>query len=108
MPAVQDVHCKLEGVIRTAMMLRRGGCGISRHKACKIMMSKGFVEDSPAEHRRRISIGYERAYHNATWHTDRHATKDPRAKGDEPDHHLDDASRCVTGAALFRRQPRRM
>ena len=46
--AVLEVHGrKPEGVIRTAMGLRKEGRGISRYKICKIMKSKDLVEDSP-------------------------------------------------------------
>ena len=44
---------------------------------------------------------YERAYSNATWHADWHVIKDPRFSGINPITYLDDASRCVTGAAFF-------
>ena len=44
---------------------------------------------------------YERLYSNAMWHTDWHAMKDPRMKGLKLITYMDDASRCVTGAALF-------
>ena len=101
--AVLDVHGrKPEGVIRTAMRLRKEGHDISRYKAYKIMKSKGLVEDSPAKSRQRKWVRYERIYSNAMWHTDWHAMKDPRMKGMNLITYLDDASRCVTGAALFR------
>ncbi len=38
----------------------------------------------------------------AIWHTDWHAMKDTRMKGLNLIIYLDDASRCVTGDALFR------
>ena len=101
--AVLDVHGrKPAGVIRTAMRLRKEGHDISRYKAYKIMKSKGLVEDSPAKSRQRKWVRYERIYSNAMWHTDWHAMKDPRMKGMNLITYLDDASRCVTGAALFR------
>ena len=37
------------------------------------------------------------------WHTDRRVMKDPRMKGLNLITCLDDASRCVTGAELFRK-----
>ena len=45
---------------------------------------------------------YERLYSNAMWHTDWHIMKDPRMKGLNLITYLDDASRYVTGAALFK------
>ncbi len=36
------------------------------------------------------------------WHVDWHATRDPRLAGPSPVTFLDDSSRCVTGARLFR------
>ena len=47
--AVMEVHCKPDGVIRTATKLRKEGHGISHYKAYKIMKSKGLVEYSPAK-----------------------------------------------------------
>ena len=43
-----------------------------------------------------------RIYSNTMWHTDWHAMKDPRMKELNLITCLDDASRCVTGAALFK------
>ena len=96
--AVLYVHgSKPEGMIRTAMGLRREGHDISRHKAYKIMKSKGLVEESPAKSRQRKWVRYERIYSNADWH----AMKDSRMKGMNLITYQDNASRCVTGAALF-------
>ncbi len=101
--AVLGIHGrKPEGVIRTAMRLLKEGHDISRHKAYKTMKSKGLVEDFPAKSRQRKWVGYERIYSNAMWHTDWHAMRDPRMKGMNLIAYLDDAPRCVTGAALFR------
>ena len=66
------------------------------------MKSAGLITDSPAKSRQRKWARYERLYSNATRHTDWHAMKDPRMKGLNLITYLDDASRCVTGAALFR------
>ena len=46
-------------------------------------------------------VRYGRAYSNAMRHTDWHVIKDPRFSGMNPITYLDDASGCVTGAALF-------
>ena len=101
--AVLDVHGrKPEGVVRTAKRLRKEGHDISRHRAYGIMKSAGLVTDSPAKSRQRKWVRYERLYSNAMWHTDWHIMKDPRMRGLNLITYLDDASRCVTGAALFR------
>lgn len=101
--AVLDVHNrKPEGVVRTAKRLRKEGHNISRHRAYKIMKSKDMVADSTVKTKQRKWVRYERIYSNAMWHTDWHAMKDPRMKGLNLITYLDDASRCVTGAALFK------
>ena len=101
--AVLDVHGrKPEGVVRTAKRLRKEGCDISRHRTYGIMKSAGLATDSPAKSRQRKWVRYERLYSNAMWHTDWHIMKDQRMKGLNLITYLDDASRCVTGAALFR------
>ena len=101
--AVLDVHGrKPEGVVRTAKRLRKEGHDISHHRAYGIMKSAGLVTDSPAKLRQRKWVRYERLYSNAMWHTDWHIMKDPRMRGLNLITYLDDASRCVTGAALFR------
>ncbi|MYB47506.1 MAG: transposase family protein [Cenarchaeum sp. SB0662_bin_33] len=65
------------------------------------MKSKGMVTDSTIKNRQRKWVRYERIYSNAMWHTDWHTMKDPRMKELNLITYLDDASRCVTGAALF-------
>ncbi|MCE2508317.1 MAG: transposase family protein [Nitrosopumilaceae archaeon] len=65
------------------------------------MKSNGLVTASPAKSRQREWVRYERLYSNAMWHTGWHAMKDPRMRGLNLITYLDDASRCVTGAALF-------
>ena len=101
--AVLGAHnSRPEGVQRTAKRLRKKGYDISYAKVYKIMKSNGLVIDSPAKSRRRKWIRYERLYSNAMRHTDWHAMKDPRMKDLNLTTYLDDASRCVTGAALFR------
>ena len=100
--AVLDVHGrKPEGVVRTAKRLRKEGCDISRYRTYGIMKSNGLVTASPAKSRQRKWVRYERLYSNAMWHTDWHIMKDPRMKWLNLITYLDDASRCVTGAALF-------
>ena len=100
---VLDVHSrKPEGVVRASQRLRKEGHNISRYRAYGIMKSKGLVADSAAKTRQRKWVRYERIYSNAMWHTDWHAMKDPRMKTLNLITYLDDASRCVTGAALFK------
>ena len=100
---VLDVHGrKPEGVLRTARRLRKEGHDISYSRVYQIMKSNGLVVDSPAKSRRRKWVRYERLYSNAMWHTDWHVMKDPRMKDLNLITYLDDASRCVTGAALFK------
>ena len=89
-------------MVRTAKRLRKEGHNISRHRAYKIMKSKDMVADSTVKTKQRKWVRYERIYSNAMWHTDWHAMKDPRMKGLNLITCLDDASRCVTGAALFK------
>ena len=52
--------------------------------------------------RRQKEICYERKHSNSMWHTDWHVMKDPRFHGLSLITYLDDASRCVTGARLFK------
>ncbi len=100
--AVLDVHGrKPEGVVHTAKRLRKEGGDISRYRTYGIMKSNGLVTASPAKSRQRKWVRYERLYSNAMWHTDWHIMKDPRMEGLNLITCLDDASRCVTGAALF-------
>ena len=101
--AVLDVHNrKPEGVVRTSKRLRKEGHDISRYRAYGIMKSKGLVAETTAKTKQRKWVRYERIYSNAMWHTDWHAMNDPRMKGLNLITYLDDASRCVTGAALFK------
>ena len=94
-------HCRPEGVLRTAKRLRRDGYDISYAQVYAILKSKGLITTSPAKSKQRKWVRYERLYSNAMWHTDWHTMKDPRMKGLNLITYLDDASRCVTGAALF-------
>ena len=66
-----------------------------------VMKSNDLIVDSPAKSKRRKGIRYERLYANAMWHTDWHIMKDPRMMDLSLITYLDDASRCITGAALF-------
>ena len=97
----ESPRSQAEGVIRTAMILRKGERDISRHRACKTMKSKSPVEDSPAKARQRKRVMYERIYSNAMRHTDWHAIKGPRMQEVNLIPYLDDASRRIAGAALF-------
>ena len=97
--AVLDAHAlDPAGVLRTAKNL---GNHISHRRICRIMKSNGLIVSSPAKSRKRKWVRYERLYSNSMWHTDWHAMKDLRMKDLNLITYLDDASRCVTGAALF-------
>ena len=91
-----------DGVQMTVRRLRRAGCDISYVRVYGILKSNGLVTASPAKSRQRKWVRYERLYSNAMWHTDWHAMKESRMKGLNLVTYLDDASRCVTGAALFK------
>ena len=88
------------GVARTARALRRNH-DISYNCVYRILKKNGAVAESPAKSKRRKWVRYERMYSNAMWHTDWHAMKDPRFHDYQLVTYLDDASRCVTGAAFF-------
>ena len=98
-----DVHGrKPKGVLRTAKGLREEGHDIIYSRVYQIMKPNGLVIGFPAKSRKRKRVRYERLYSNAMWHTDWHVMKDPRMKDLNLITYLDDASRCVTGAALFK------
>ena len=100
---VRDTHRRWsDGVQPTVKRLRRAGCNMGYTKVYRILKSNCLVTASPAKSRQRKWMRYERPYSNAMWHTDWHIMKDPRMKGLNLITYLDDASRCVTGAALFR------
>ena len=100
---VLDTHRRWpDGVQLTVKRLRRAGCNIGYTKVYQILKSNGLVTASPAKSRQRKWVRYERLYSNAMWHTDWHTMKDPRMRGLNLITYLDDASRCVTGAALFK------
>ena len=90
------------GVARTSMNVRDAGHIISDRRTYRIMKDNGLVVPSAAKSKRRKWIRYERKYSNAMWHTDWHEMKDGRFRGFKLVTYLDDASRCVTGAALFK------
>ena len=99
---VLDIHRRWpDGVQLTVRRLRKSGSDISYVKVCRILKSNGLITASPAKSRQRKWVRYERLYSNAMWHTDWHTMKDPRMEGLHLITYLDDASRCVTGAALF-------
>lgn len=98
---IADMHQRHpSGVVRTARNLRRNH-DISYAAVYRVLKKSGAVEASAARSRRRKWVRYERAYSNAMWHADWHVIKDPRFSGMNLITYLDDASRCVTGAALF-------
>ena len=67
-----------------------------------IMKGNGLVTPSAAKSRKRKWVRYERRHPSSMWHTDRRIMKDPRFRGLNLITFLDDASRRVTGAALFK------
>ncbi len=89
------------GVLYTARRLRRR-LDISYCEVYRIMREHGLVTPSPAKSRPRKYVRFERRYSNAMWHVDWHTMKDPRFAGLNLVTFLDDSSRCVTGAGLFR------
>ena len=99
---VLDKHKREDvGVLRTAMNLRKSH-DISYSKVYRVMKENGLVVPSAAKSRRRKWIRYERKHSNSMWHTDWHVMKDPRFRGLNLITYLDDASRCVTCARLFK------
>ena len=99
---VLDEHRREDvGVLRTAMNLRKD-YDISYAKVYQVMKENGLVVPSAAKSRRRKWIRYERKHSNSMWHTDWHVMKDPRFRGLNLITYLEDASRCVTGARLFK------
>ncbi len=100
---VLDTHRRWpDGVQLTVKRLRKTGYNIGYTRVYHILKSNGMVTSSPAKSRQRKWVRYERLYSNAMWHTDWHVMKDPRMKGMNLITYLDDASRCVTGATLFK------
>ncbi len=87
-------------VLHMARRLRKDHV-ISYSSIYRIMKGNGLVTPSAAKSRKRKWVRYERGHSNFMWHTDWHIMKDPRFKGLNLITFLDDASRCVTGAALF-------
>ena len=88
------------GVTRITMELKKNH-DISYNRVYRILKKNGMAVASAAKSKRRKWIRYERVYANAMWYTDWHAMKDPRFHGYNLITYIDDASRCVTGAALF-------
>ena len=84
---------------RAAKRLREEGHGISRHRSYGII---GSVAGPAAKAKQRKWVRYGRIHPNAMRHADWHAMKDPRTSGLDPITCLDDASRRITGAALFK------
>ena len=95
-------QCRMRaGVQRTARALRAEHA-ISYGRVYRIMKDAGRVVPSPARSGRRKWIRFERRYSNAMWHVDWHGMKDPRFRGLNLVTYLDDSSRCVTGAGMFK------
>ena len=100
---VLDTHRRWPaGVQLTVKRLWRAGFNIGNAGACRILKSNGLATSTPAKSRQRKWVWYERIYSNAMWHTDWYTMRDPRMRGLALITYLDDASRCVTGAALFK------
>ena len=101
--AVLDA-CKTRpaGVARTAKYLRSKNIVISYNITYKIMKENKLVIPSAAKSRRRKWVRFERKYSNAMWHTDWHEMKEPRFRGYKLITYLDDSSRCVVAAAVFK------
>ncbi len=89
------------GVVHTARRLRRQH-DIIYYEVYRITRGHGLVTPSPAKSQPRKYVRFERKYSNAMWHVDWHAMKDPRFAGLNLVTFLDDSSRCVTGAGLFK------
>ena len=101
--AVLDAHKTLSaGVARIAKYLHDKNMVISYNTTYHIMKEHGMITPSPAKSRRRKWIRFERRYSNAMWHTDWHEMKDPRFRAWKLITFLDDASRCVVGASVFK------
>ena len=90
------------GVTRTCKTLRNIGMDISYNTVYKVMKANGRVVTSEAKSRRRKWIRFERRYSNAMLHVDWHVMKDPRFRGYNLITYLDDASRCIVGAGVFK------
>ena len=93
---------KPAGIARTAKYVRNMGILISYNLVYKIMKEHGMVTPSAAKSRRRKWIRYERKYSNAMWHVDWYIMKDQCFHGHNLITYLDDASRCVVAAAVFK------
>ena len=101
--AVLDLHGREPlGVQRTVNALRLAGRFITYYRAYRIMRDNGLVVPSAARSKKRKWVRYERMYANAMWHTDWHEMKDLRFRGFKLVTYLDDSSRCVTGAGVFK------
>ena len=99
---VLDAHKHEDvGVVRVAMNLRKNH-DISYAKVYRIMKDNGLVIPSSAKSKRRKWIRYERKHSNSMWHTDWHVMKDTRFQGLNLITYIDDASRCVTCAMVFK------
>ncbi len=93
-------HDEPAGVVRITKRLKPNR-DISYHAVYRIMKKNGTVTASTAKSKKRKWVRFERKYSNAMWHVDWHTMKDPRFRGLQLVTYLDDASRCITGAALF-------
>ena len=71
-------------------------------KVCQVINENRLAVPSAAKSRRQKQVRYEQKHSNSMWHTDWHLMKDPRFRGLNLIACLDDASRCVAGARLFK------
>ena len=55
-------------------------------RAYAVVKANDMITESPGRSKQCKWARYEHVYSNAMWHTDWHAMKDQRMKGDEPDH----------------------
>ncbi len=108
-PSAEEVRTVLNkhaeedvGIIRTARRVRKDNPNISYATIYRIMKEHGLVTSSVAKSKKRKYVRYERKYSNAMWHVDWHIMKDQRFAGLNLVTFLDDSSRCITGAALFK------
>ena len=90
-----------DGVRLTVKRLQRPGYNIGYTKVYHVLVSNGMVTFSTAKSRQRKWVRYARPYSNIVWHTNRRVMKYPLMKGMNLITYLYDASRYVTGAALF-------
>lgn len=88
--------CYLEYVL-----LSLYGIKINHRRIHRVLKEEGLAMSEPRKQRRRKWIRYEREHSNSLWHTDWYQIKDPRWKGKWLIAYEDDASRFITGYAVY-------